>query len=284
MSVQLLDIPADLYHQDPCEVPSLNATVATALILETPAHAKQKHPRLADTAWKKETEAMADGTVIHQMLLGDDRCDILDFPDFRTNAAKQARDATRAAGRVPVLAHKWLDLSAVAQSLKQQLADLPVDPPLFVDGRPEQTIVWEEDGVHFRARLDWIRSDLATIDDLKKARTAQPRRFHKALYAMGYDIKAAFYVRAANAAFGVEPVFRWVAIEPDPPYALSVHTLAPDAMHAAKVKVDAAVEIWKTCLERDEWPAYPADVQTVELPPWLREEEWDDDALLGVPF
>lgn len=284
MTVQLLDITADAYHADPCEQPSLNATVATALILETPAHAKQKHPRLADTPWKKESQAMDDGTAVHQMLLGDDRCEIVHYPDFRTNAAKEARDEIRARGKVPVLSARWLDLMDLANSLKQQLAHLEVDPPLFVDGRPEQTIVWEEDGVHFRARLDWIRTDLQTIDDLKKARTAQPRRFHKALYQMGYDIKAAFYVRAAKAAFGVQPVFRWVAIEPDPPYALSVHKLSVEAMHAAQVKVDRAIEIWKECLDTGEWPAYPDDVQTVDLPPWLREEQWDDTALTAVPF
>ena len=284
MTAQLLDITADEYHADPCETPSLNASVAASLILETPAHAKQKHPRLADTTWRKQSQALDDGTAIHQMLLGDDRCEIVHYPDFRTNEAKAKRDEIRAVGKVPVLASRWLDLEAVADSLKQQLTELPVDPPLFVDGRPEQTIIYSDEHATYRARLDWLRTDLATIDDLKKARSAQPRRFQRALYSMGYDIKAAFYVRAVRAAFGVEPQFRWVAIEADPPYALSVHTPSAEAMQAAQVRVDRAIEIWKECLERDEWPAYPLDVQTVELPQWLRDEVWDDTALYEVPF
>lgn len=284
MTAELLDIQADAYHADPCDTPSLNATVATALVLETAAHAKQKHPRLADSYTPSHTDAMDEGTALHQMLLGDDRVDVLDFDAFRTNEAKAARDESRAAGRVPILRKKWDEIALLGDSLKTQVAGFPTTPPLFVEGRAEQTIVWEEDGVACRARLDWLRTDLTTIDDLKKSRSALPRRFHKAMYQLGYDIKAAFYIRAVRAAFGVDPLFRWVAIEPDPPYALSVHVLSPDALKAAHDKVDLALDIWKTCLSSGEWPAYPQTVQVVELPEWMRAEQWDDTALVGAPF
>lgn len=284
MTVTLLDVTADEYHADPCDTPSLTSTVARALLLETPAHAKQKHPRLADTPWKKETAAMDDGTAVHQLLLGDDRVDVLDYPDWRTVAAREARDASRQQGRVPMLAHRWQELSIVADQLKQQLAQLTIDPPLFTDGMPEQTIVWNEGDVTCRARLDWLRSDFAAIDDLKKSRTAQPRRWERSLWQLGYDIQAAFYVRAVKAAFGVEPVFRWVAIEPDPPYALSVFSLSPQAMSHAQDRVDVALELWAECLGSGVWPAYPTAVRIVELPAWMRSDEWDDRALTEVPF
>jgi hypothetical protein len=227
---------------------------------------------------------MDDGTAIHQMLLGDDRCSLVVYPDYRTNAAKEARDAIRAEGRVPVLAHRWDELQAVADSLKAQLAALPVTPGLFVNGMAEQTIMWSEQGVECRARLDWLHNDYRTIDDLKKSRSAQPRKWQRAFWQLGYDIQAAFYTRAVKAAFGVEPVFRWVAIEPDPPYALSVHTMSASAMSAAQAKVDLALELWADCLSSGVWPAYPATVQTVELPAWMEAAEWDDSALTEVPF
>lgn len=283
MTATLLDITADAYHADPCETPSLNATVATALVLETPAHARQKHPRLGGYV-PKHTEAMDEGTALHQMLLGDDRCDILDFDAFRSNEAKAARDKSRAVGRVPMLRHKWNEIAELGESLKQQVAAFPIDPPLFVDGMAEQTITWDDNDVSFRARLDWLRSDFSCIDDLKKSRSAQPHRFHRALYALGYDIKAAFYIRAARAAFGVEPVFRWVAIEPDPPYAMSVHWLSANALRSANERLDQAIDLWKQCLATDHWPAYPMIPHQVEPPPWLAVREWDDAALTDVPF
>lgn len=285
MTVALLDQSVEDYHADISEHdPSLNATIAKKLVLETPAHAKAAHPRLADNYQAKHTDAMDEGTALHQMLLGDDRVDILEHDSFRTADAKAARDASRAAGRVPMLRAKWDEISVLGESLKEQVAAFPIDPPLFVDGMAEQTIAWEENGVRLRSRLDWLRSDYRCIDDLKKARTAQPRQFHRAMFALGYDIQAAFYIRACKAAFGVEPVFRWVAIEPLPPYAMSVHVLSPEALRSAHEKVDLAIDLWRECLSSGSWPAYPALVQTVELPAWMQAAEWDDSSLESVPF
>lgn len=284
MTASLLNVSVDDYHADEIsDAPTLNATVAKSLILETPAHARQKHPRLADQYEPKVSAAMDDGTALHQLLLGDDRVDVLDYAEFRTNEAKAARDASRALGRVPIKRDQWARMETVARSLRAQLAALPVDPPLFTEGMAEQTIVWDEDGVMCRARLDWLRRDYAAVDDLKKARTADPKRFQKSIFTLGYDIQAAFYVRACRAAFGVEPVFRWVAIEPVAPYAMSVHVLSPKAMHAAQDKVDLALTLWRECLDSGRWPAYPQTVLTVHLPAWL-EPEWDDTALTEAPF
>ncbi len=289
MTTELLDVPVDAYHADQLgDTPSLNSTVAKALVLETPAHAKQKHPRLMDGDYvQKYSDAMDEGTALHQMLLGDDRCDILDFDAFRTNEAKDARDLSRSLGRVPLLRKKWDEIALLGDSLKEQVSAFPIEPKLFVEGRAEQTIVWNEpNGITCRARLDWLRTDYLCIDDLKKSRSANKRDFHKTIYSLGYHIQAAFYVRACKAAFGVEPLFRWVAIESDPPYAMTVHTLRPnsDAMDYAQHKVTEACEIWQACLESGEWPAYPLVAHEVELPPWLAPVEWDDAALEGVPF
>lgn len=282
----LLDISAEEYHSDPCDTPSLNATVATALVLETPAHAKIKHPRLAGpgVTFQFHTDAMDEGTALHQMLLGDDRVDIMEYPDWRTAEARTARSDSRNRGRVPMLRHKWDYISELGDSLKQQVRAFPIDPPLFVDGMAEQTIVYTDERATYRARLDWLRKDLSCIDDLKKSRTAEPRRFQKQLYALGYDIKAAFYIRAVEAAFGTRPVFRWVAIEPEPPYALSVHVMSPDALQVAERRLDQAIDDWQACLADNNWPAYPLRPNVVEPPPWLRDDVWDDTALLEVPF
>jgi hypothetical protein len=284
MTVELLDIDADSYHADPWNGPSLNATVAKSLVLETPAHAKQKHPKLADSYEPKHTDAMDEGTALHQMLLGDDRCDILNYPDWRSSEARVVRDTCRIAGRTPILRKKWDEIAVLGESLKEQVAAFPIDPPLFVDGMAEQTIMWEEDGIGFRARLDWLRNDTKTIDDLKTSRSAQPRKWQRAMWPLGYDIQAAFYVRAVKVAFGVEPIFRWVAIEKEPPYALSVHVMSHDAMRAAQDKVDLAIDIWRDCLAKGTWPAYAQTVNVVELPEWMRPEVWDDEALMGTPF
>jgi hypothetical protein len=37
--------------------------------------------------------------------------------------------------------------------------------------------------------------------------------------------------------------------------------------------VDYALGVWRQCLEAGRWPAYPARIATVELPPW-EEPRW----------
>ena len=101
---------------------------------------------------------------------------------------------------------------------------------------------------------------------------------------MGYDIRAAFYVRAVEAEYGVTPGFRWIFAETKPPYPVSILELDPEAMAAAHDKVDAAVAIWNECLASGEWPAYSRELHTVQLPPWLRDKWADVDVDESVPF
>jgi hypothetical protein len=218
------------------------------------------------------------------MLLGDDRCDIFDYPDKRTKAAQESFAASRLLGRTPMLLKKWDEIAVLGESLKAQVAAFPIDPPLFVDGMAEQTITGVEEDWSWRARLDWLHNSYRFIDDLKTSRSAQPRKWQRAMWPLGYDIQAAFYVRAVKKAFGGEPVFRWVAIEKEPPFAMSVHVMSHDAMKAAQDKVDLAIDIWRKCLRTGEWPAYSQVVNVVELAEWMRAEVWDDEALMSAPF
>src|SRR5438132_1009339 len=94
MTARFLDCTQAEYFADPCEQPSLSVSIATELILRSPLHAWQIHPRLGGLR-RPTTEAMENGTLIHALLLGkgENRIAVLDVKDFRTNAAKEARDA-----------------------------------------------------------------------------------------------------------------------------------------------------------------------------------------------
>ncbi|MCZ7538275.1 MAG: PD-(D/E)XK nuclease-like domain-containing protein [Acidimicrobiia bacterium] len=79
---------------------------------------------------------------------------------------------------------------------REQLAELDVDPLPFTEGKPEQTIVWEDGGATCRARIDWLHTDGTAIDDYKTtSKSADPESFTRTLFSMGYDVQAAFYLR-----------------------------------------------------------------------------------------
>lgn len=274
---ELLDLSAAAYHDDQVgDTPSLSRSIAHLLCSGSPAHAKHAHPKLSPSFAREESETFDLGTAAHELFLGGpDRIAVIDADSWRTNAAKEARDTARAEGRLPLLAARWDAVQAMVERIREQLADHQADPPLFIDGQAEQTLVWTEPGdVVCRARLDWIRDDHQAIDDLKTTgRTANPEAFSRSLFGSGYDVQQAFYQRGARAVFGVEPEFRFVIVENEPPFCLSVVSLGPAAKTIAEKKVQFAIDLWRRCLERDDWPAYPDQVCWAQLPPW-EEERW----------
>lgn len=274
----LPNLPADEYHADQvaADQVTLSASVARILLAESPAHARAAHPRL-NPDWEPTYEEKFDvGTAAHALLLeGEAAVAVIDAADWRTAAAKEQREEARVAGQIPLLAKHWAAVERMVEAVRSQLGGLDVDPPLFSDGKPEQTLVWDHEGaVACRARLDWLRDDRQAIDDLKTTgRSANPYEWSRSIFNMGYDVQAAFYLRGLKAITGVEAAFRFVVVETSPPYALTVLSLDPAASMIAGKKVDFALNKWARALRDDVWPAYPQQVCYVELPAW-EESRW----------
>jgi hypothetical protein len=270
MKPGIYEVGAEAYHADPCETPSLSASLANVLLNQSPAHARAQHPRLNPVYERKSDEKFDVGTVAHSLLLeGLSVMDVHMFPDWRTGAAKEARELSRAHGRIPLLVKQADEVTAMVDAVATQIAQLDVNPLPLVAGKPEQTMVWQENGVHCRARIDWLHDDLTAIDDVKTtSRSANPESWSRTLFGIGCDVQAAFYLRGIRALTGAAPEWRWLVVETSPPYALSVVAPGPDVLALADAKVDRALALWRGCLETDTWPAYPTRVCYAELPPW----------------
>lgn len=276
----IYDMPADRYHRDPCPEPSLSSSIAKLICLSSPAHAREAHPRLNPDAVNDEAEHLDIGTAAHAVLLeGQAAVTIIDANDFRTNAAKEARDAARAEGRTPLLAKKWADVQKMVAAAREQL-ELHRDggAKMFSVGEPERTLIWQEDGVWCRARLDWLRPDPTPIaqwavDDYKStSATANPDVWTRTLFSNGFDLQAAWYLRGLKILTGYDGTFRFAVQETFPPYALAVVALGPDAMTIAEKKCLYALEVWRTCQEEKEWMGYPRRTCHASLPAW--HESW----------
>lgn len=280
----VMALSASDYHRDALDTdrPSLSASIAAILCAKSPAHAWVAHPRLNPDFRREHSERFDIGTAAHALLLeGEAAVELVDADDWRTNAAKEARDAARLAGRLPLLAKHWDAVVTMTEAARIQLAGMNARPPLFTDGEPEQTLVWEEpNGVLCRSRLDWLRDDRKAVDDLKTtSKSAAPEAYARALFSVGGDVQAAFYLRGCRA-LGFDPQFRWVVVETSPPHALSVIVPGPDVLTLGDAKVEHAIQKWGECVDRDVWPTYTSEVCTAELPAyeearWLEREERD---------
>lgn len=273
------NIAADRYHNDPVETPSLSASIACTLVAKSPAHARVEHPRLNPYLVREEKKAFDLGTTVHALLLEqrapEDVIHIVEKDDWRTNEAKDQAKYARSMGLIPLLDKDNEDVLTMVAAARRQIEAFDAAPPLLADGHAEATLVWQEDGVMCRARLDWLRDDCMVIDDVKtSARGADPKMFERrTIYDHGYDVKAAFYLRGVKAVTGVDAVFRWIVIETVAPFVLSVITPGADVLAVGQDKVEYAIRTWKRCLAVDEWPGYASSVVKAELPGWV-EAQW----------
>ena len=288
-------VSVEAYHADPCPQPSLSASMCKIFDGESPLHAWTAHPRL-NPAWQPEdpSKIFDLGTVCHALLLeGADVAHVIaatnkegePVTDWRTRVAQLERDAARTAGKIPLLAHQVPEVAAMIQAATVQLAEHKDARDVFRDGKPEQTLIWQEEGgIWCRARLDWLSDSRLKIADYKTTSgSANPETISRLMIASGWDIQAAFYLRGLEALDprpGVTREFRFVVQETFPPYVLCVLGLAPEWQWSGQSKVSRAIELWRKCITDDRWPGYPDRTVYPDLPKW--EEERITRKELGV--
>lgn len=280
-------VSASRYHADDlAEQPSLSASIAKTICLKSPWHAWHEHPRLNPDYGEAPDTKYDLGTIAHALLLeGMDVAEVLDYPDWRTKAAREARDEIRSGGRIPILQKDWITVKRMVAAAYDQLGRHRGDAGVFGYGSAERVLLWQEPdygNIWCRARLDWLHADESTISDYKTRRgSANPEIISRTLFSEGWDIQAAFYLRGLEAVTGNQGEFRFVCQEVDPPHALSIVSLAPDALMLAQKKVAWALEKWQECLSSGQWPGYPTEICYATMPPW-EEVRWLEKESEGV--
>lgn len=276
----LYELTAERYHGDPCAQPSLSRSIAHLLLDRSPWHAWTEHPRL-NPEHESENERKFDlGTAAHAAMLGDGKeFAIIEADSFKSFAARRRRQMALAAGQVPVLEKDHKRVQAMVKAGRMQLSRHEEAYGAFIDGKPEQTLIWTEDinGVEIwcRAMLDWLPDDLRRFPDYKTTEgSAHPDHWPALAYREGLELQAAFYLRGIRKVLGVDdPVFDFVVQEAYRPFALSVISLTPAAVDMASRKVDEALSIWAFCTSNNYWPGYPNRTCYVNPPVWA-ERQW----------
>lgn len=274
------DVSEADYHADPVTpMPSLSSSIAKLMVTRSPMHAAYEHPRLnpAKAAEvEKPSNAMDFGTAAHKIILGEGKAvQIIEATDYRTKDAKAARDAARAAGRVPILAADFASVQALAEAAKAQIACTEL-AGIFDAGTPETTLAWMEGPSWCRARVDWLPDQARggghiTVVDLKTTGgSAHPDDWARTAFDMGYDVQAVFYERGLRALIpGVRSVkFKFLVLEQDAPYGLSVNEMSGQALAEAEELVRLGIQAWTACMEAKEWPGYPSAATSIDPPKW----------------
>ncbi len=112
------------------------------------------------------------------------------------------------------------------------------------------------------------------IIDLKTTESAHPRDIRSVSWRLGYDIQAAAYVRAVEAAFPeyvgrVDVLFAFCELEK--PYAVNPVSLSGEFMRLGEQRWERGRDRWTKCLMEDSWHAYEGG--SIEPPAWALAED-----------
>lgn len=262
------DVPEEDYHRDPVKGGSLSSSGARRL-LECPAKFR----------WEQENPpppkaAFDIGSAAHKLVLGaGPELEVIDADNWQTKAAREARDAARAAGKIPVLTHEHETVTAMAEAIRRHpIASRLLDPE---QGDPEQTLVWEceQTGVTCRARLDWLprpTDGRLILSDYKTSVSAEPTSFAKSVANYGYHQQDPWYIDGVRTLGlgGADTAFLFIVQEKTPPYVVTIFELDTEARRIGVRRNLEARLTYARCTETDHWPTYTDQIELLSLPAW----------------
>lgn len=263
------------------ETPHLSSSIAKILLSRSPLHAWFAHPQL-NPNYKPEERAEFDyGTAAHALLLEGDESKIavIQADDWRTKAAKEARDAARTDGKTPMLERQLVKVRDMVRLAREAINASEIAEQ-WASGTSEQTIYWKHGTVLCRSRLDRLSDDCKWIFDYKTAENAEPEAFIRAALGMGYDVQEAFYRMAVRAEYEKEARFVFVVQEKEPPHAVSLVAFDPAMQEMAERRAERAMASWAACLASGRWPGYANRIAYAMPPAWYAARNESLDELL----
>ncbi|WGH87070.1 PD-(D/E)XK nuclease-like domain-containing protein [Auritidibacter ignavus] len=231
---------------------------------------------------KKEYDV---GTLAHALILEGSMDHLIvevDANDYRTKAAREARDAAYAANKIPVNNAEWATMMEPIHGMQAAVYHHDIARDLLTDHAPEVSLFWEQSGVPMKARIDALHEGRKLAVDLKTVRSARPNDFKRQISDLAYYVQASHYLNGLETVTGDKYDWLFVAVEKSEPHVVSVHRMSPDALTEGSIRIGHAIDRYKAAQERG-WTGYEA-IFTQELTPWesmKNESLLDDEIFIG---
>lgn len=246
--------------------PELSSTEAR-LLLQSPAKYR----------WRKDNPPLIDdspkfdiGKAVHAKVLGQGaEVVIVEAEDWRSKAARDARQEARAAGKAPLLTREFEAVNAMAEAV---LANPTARALLSQPGDTEVSLFTDVDGVPTRSRFDFLpdRTDRRTVAvDLKTTVDASKREFESSVAKYEYAVQRAWYLddwRVITGELDAEMIF--VAVEKEPPYLVAKYQVPSVWAEKGHTMANRARQVWAECNASGVWPGYPEQIQLLDEPVW----------------
>jgi exodeoxyribonuclease VIII len=215
---------------------------------------------------KKSSRAMATGSAFHSMLLEPEefRKDYVVAPDginFATKAGKEFKELHNT--KTVMKGQEYDRLNEMAIAVQTH----PVVTPLL-DGLKEKAMWFKFNDVELKTKPDLITiKDKVYIVDFKTTRDLSERKMKYSIRDHGYDIQLAMVSMGLmhhGISLPMVPLIVWV--ENQAPYDVVVTKLRNENIMDAGLRIQLALDGYKHCLSRDEWPSkYHADIIELDV-------------------
>lgn len=141
-------------------------------------------------------------------------------------------------------------------------------------GRCELSLFDDIDGTPVRARFDKLTNENVIVD-LKTTISAQPFKFVRQAFFLGWHIQAAWYCDMLSRA-GMEMAgFVFIAVEKDPPYAVLCAEFDSLSLQKGRNEYERLLELYDKCHKEQRWPGYVDQKipYQMTLPKWAMESQ-----------
>lgn len=231
------------------------------------------------------TDAMRLGTILHSFILdGVKKYEVWpnrkqgnDWKQFKADCDERGVIVLQQYGKTDELHHIEMQIQAVTRCK----AAVELFEKTAVR---EQTIIWNNQGVKSKARLDMWTED-GCIPDLKVTVNPKPREFFNQMNALGYHVSARWYELARDAFYGVpngDYPFYWITVSSRPWYYCKVYEMDPSVREAADNLIRMKLSHMRMCIKHKDWSDSRFDKpEMLFAPDWFLKEHDDSDRMEG---
>lgn len=268
------NVPNEVYHSDKTAVSSS----ALRTILKSPATFLHNL-----NSFKKETVAMRLGSVLHMALLEPKEFERLYvkqpyFGDQRTPANRMKKEEwfkTLPQGAVTVSDDEYQTILGMIESIMRHHEACA----LLKTGKAEMSGYYRDPltGIHCRIRPDLFDEKDGVLIDVKTTPNCSIEEFSKTIHKYRYDFQMAMYCEAIHLITGKPvnvPLF--LTVEKEPPFEVALYPVDSLSKLLRKGTYDyqKALVTLHHCLKTNQWLPYQSQMQPIDLPVWVKEEEF----------
>lgn len=254
-----------------------------------------RHPaagRRAQLEYREPTKALAFGNAFHVVCLEPNEFEA----EFIQGLALPHRKAIDKATHEAFAAeHKEKTILSAVEwetclAMRDSVAANPTAKRIIGDAyHVEASAFWTDPltGAPCKMRTDLIGpvEQRACVTDLKSTKSATPEQFMRDAVNFGYPLQAAQYVSGLDVLAPLDPDefgapqsrdFIFLCVEKTAPYYVNIFELGPRSMAEGMYRYQQALKQWWSCMQNNQWPAFPSGVHQAEIANWAMTHERDD--------